>query len=214
MRWISDFRELNKVIKRKVYNLPKIQDILTRCKGYAFFSKIDISMQYYTFELDEASKNLCALCTPFDNYRCNRLPMAVSQSPDIAQVVKESRFCHLEEVDVYIDDFGCFTNSWHEHVNSLDKVLTILQDNNFTVNPFKCEWVVQETDWLGYWLTPHGLKPWKKKIDAILALEPPKTVKQLRSFLGAINFYRDMYPQWSHILAPLTKLCGGKGKVL
>jgi hypothetical protein len=168
-------------------------------------------MHYYTFQLDESSKNLCTICTPFDNYHYNRLAMmGVSQSPDVAQEIMEDLFHRLEETDVYINDVGVFNNTWESHLTSLDKVLTILQDSNFTVNQSKCEWGIKETDWLGYWLTPTGLKPWKKKIDAIFAINPPKTVKQLRSFLGAVNFYRDMYPKRSHILGPLTKLTGSK----
>jgi hypothetical protein len=151
-------------------------------------------MQYYTFSLDEASRDLCTICTPFGNYRYNRLPMGIKQSPDIAQQIMEDLFWSLADTEVYIDDIGVFAqHSWEEHLASLHQVLTILQDNNFTVNPLKCEWAVKETDWLGHWLTPEGIKPWRKKIDAILALRPPSTISELRSFVGAINFYRDMF---------------------
>jgi hypothetical protein len=59
-------------------------------------------------------------------------------------------------------------------------ILTKLQDNEFTVNPLQCDWAIQETNWLGYWLTSIWLKPWKKKTKAVLRMQPPLSLILLR----------------------------------
>ncbi len=81
---ISISRQLNKVKRRKQYPLPIITDILRKHSRYAFFTKLDDSMQYYTLELDNKSQDSCTIITPFGKYKYLRLLMGLKCSPDIA----------------------------------------------------------------------------------------------------------------------------------
>ena len=144
--WISDLRELNKVVIRNQYLLPIIGDVLKKRIGYKFFTKLDITTQYYMLELDDESANACTIVTPFGKFKYRRMPMGLKCTPDFAQEVMENALRGIEDIDVYLDDLCCFSNSWNHHVKLLDEVMFRLKSNEFTVNPRKCEFTVQETD--------------------------------------------------------------------
>jgi hypothetical protein len=192
---------------RLTYPLPRIQNIFHRRRGYKYLTKIDLTLCFYTYMLNDESSWYCVIVTPFGKFRYLQLPMGFTNSPSWAQAVLEEIFDNvLREIECFIDDIGIFNNNWDRHLFMINLVLTQLEEHGSTVNPQKCKWAVAETNWLGYWMTPTVLKPWQKKIEPILALAPPKTIKQLCSFIGMINFYRDMWQHCAHILTPLTAL--------
>jgi hypothetical protein len=100
-----------------------------------------------------------------------------------------------------------------EHLQKMETVLTRLRDNGLKVNAAKSSFFAHEIEYLGYILTRGGIKPQPKKVQAILTLlNPPNNVKELRHFLGMVQYYRDMWARRSEMLAPLTDLVGECGE--
>ena len=83
VRFISDFRELNKCIKHKPFPIPKIQDLLLKLEGFQHAMSLNLNMGYYHIELTPFSKRLCTIVTPWGKYKYQRLPMGLCNSPDI-----------------------------------------------------------------------------------------------------------------------------------
>ena len=212
VRFLTDFRELNKRILRKPYPLPKINETLQNIEGFQWATAIDLNMGYYHLRLDPATSDICTIVFPWGIYRYKRLPMGVACSPDIFQSKMNGLFSDLEYVLAYIDDLLVLTtDSFEDHLEKLDGVLQRLRDAGLQVNAAKSNFAATEIEYLGYTLSREGISPQKSKVAAILALEPPSNVKQLRRVLGIIQYYRDLWARRTDLLAPLTDLvaeCG------
>ena len=213
VRFLSDFREVNKRLIRKPFPIPKISTVLQELEGFTFATALDLNMGYYTIRLDPDASKICTIIFPWGKYSYKRLPMGIAGSPDIFQAEMMKLMESLEYVRAYIDDLLCISReSFDDHLDKLEEVLKRLRDAGLKVNADKSTFCALEIEYLGYILSKNGIKPQSNKVQAILAIHPPTGVKQLRHFLGMVQYYRDLWARRSDMLAPLTELVGECGQ--
>ena len=211
VRFISDFRRLNQMIKRKPYPLPRISDTLQQLEGFSYATSLDLNMGYYHISLSPQAADMCTIITEYGKYKYKRLPMGVACSPDIFQAKIYELLGDIEGTKAYIDDILVVKKgSFDEHLEQLEEIFRRCQKANLKLNPSKCRFGLNEIDYLGYIVTPTGVQPNPKKIQAIQALSRPKTVTEMRRLIGMVQYYRDLWPRRSHILEPFTALSSGK----
>ena len=140
--------------------------------------------------------------------------MGIAGSPDIFQAMMPEFMVALEFVRTYLDDLLCITKaSLDDHLHHLMLVFTRLQEAGLQINTPKSKFCSIEMEYLGYILTRTGIKPQpkNKKAQAILTVTLPKQVKDLCSFIGMVQRFRDIWARRSEMLAPLISLVGECG---
>ena len=125
VRFITDYRRLNRWIKRKPWPMPHINDMLNDIGKFTYVTALDLSMGFYHFELDEELKQLTTFMLPWGLYRYKRLPMGLCVSPDLFQEHMTKLFAGVPYVKVFIDDILIFSNGTYE--DHLEKVQTVLE---------------------------------------------------------------------------------------
>jgi hypothetical protein len=135
--------------------------------------------------------------------------VSIADSPDIFQSKMLELMEDLEYVQAYLDDLLCISgSSLEDNLEKLEEVLRRLCDAGLKVNAENSTFCALEIEYLGYILTREGIKFQSNKVQAIFAIQLPKYVKELRHFLGMVQYYRDLWARWSEMLAPLTSLVG------
>ena len=127
--------------------------------------------------------------------------------PTEFQKIMDSVFSAVKNVFTFIDDILVATRGTkQEHMTKVHEVLQILSKAGFRVKAEKCQIAVKSTDWLGFQLSPEGIRPIQSKIQGISYRMRPTNIRQLRSLMGAVNQLNKFILNLATICAPLRPL--------
>ncbi len=206
---VQDFRELNQNSHIDKYSMKEI----TKCIGNigradsTIFTTLDLTSGFWQMQLDKDSQKLTAFTIPGKGqFHWITSPMGLLGCPASFQWLMEGVLCDILNVLVYIDDLLIHTDTHEKHLEVLDKVLACLHKNYLKINLEKCIFGNKEVSYLGFKLTPEGIKPGKYKLKAIKDAKPPTNIKTIRSFVGLCNFFRTHIKDFALIAAPLFRL--------
>ena len=157
--------------------------------------------------IGENSVPLTAFCTTSGLYEFLVMPMGTSGSPGHFQRVMQQVTADLAQfVTIYIDDVLVRSNDESSMVDYIERFLKALTRHNLKISPSKSEIGAQEISFLGHTISPRGVKPDAKQVNALRKLPMPNNVSELRSLLGGLSYYRKFLPNLSKRLQPITRL--------
>ncbi|UYV70202.1 hypothetical protein LAZ67_7002164, partial [Cordylochernes scorpioides] len=190
LRPCGDYRRLNAVTLPDRYPIPRLDDFHHILKGTRVYSKIDLCKAFYQIPIAEEDKPKTAIITPFGLFEFNVMSFGLRNATATFQRFMHEVLRNLDFAFVYLDDILVASKTEEEHYIHLETLFSRLNSYGLRINLSKSKFLVQEIDFLGYLITSHGVKPLPTKVKAILEYKKPKTVHELRIFLGMLNFYR------------------------
>ena len=207
LRFCIDLRKLNKRTIKDNYSLPKIEHQLEHLLGAEWFTTLDLKSGYWQVEMTEESKPLTAFTVgPLGFYECDKMPFGASNAPATFQRLMENCLgdLNLSWCVVYLDDIIVFGKSPDELLDRLKGVFEKLRQANLKLKPSKCTFFKQEISYLGHRVSKNGIATDPKKVEVVNNWPVPKTIKELRSFLGFVGYYRKFIMNFSKIAQPLN----------
>ncbi|KAM6547440.1 hypothetical protein CsatB_019116 [Cannabis sativa] len=207
-RMCIDYRKLNAASRKDHFPLPFIDQILERIAGHPFYCFLDGYSGYYQIEIALEDQEKTTFTCPFGTYAFRRMPFGLCNAPATFQRCMMSIFSDMIEntMEVYMDDLTVFGKSFDACLLNLEAVLKRCIEKGLVLNWEKCHFMVSSGIVLGHIVSEKGIEVDQSKIDLISKLPTPKTVKDIRSFLGHAGFYRRFIKNFSMISRPLCNL--------
>jgi hypothetical protein len=186
------------------FPLPFMDQILERVVGHEFYCFLDGYSGYNQIEIALEDQEKTTFTCPFGTFAYQRMPFGLCNAPATFQICMLSIFSDMVErfLEIFMDDFSVFGDSFYDCLTNLEKVLSRYEEKNLVLNWEKCHFMVTNDIVLGHIVSSKGTEVDKSKMKLIANLSTPKSIKDVRSFLGHAGFYRRFIKDFSVIFKP------------
>lgn len=209
-RWVNDYRSLNSNTVKDRTPLPIPDVVLSDAARAKVWGKIDMTNAFFQTPLAEADIEKSAIKTPWGLFEWLVMPQGLCNAPATHQARVNEALCHLIGVccEVFVDDIIIYSNSLEEHETNCRAVLDALRKAGLYCSKKKTDLFTTHTEFLGHIISRNGLEADKSKVEKIENWPRPRTVSQVRGFLGLVQYLRKFVPrlaEYTAVLTPLTK---------
>uniref|UniRef100_A0AC34FNR6 Reverse transcriptase n=1 Tax=Panagrolaimus sp. ES5 TaxID=591445 RepID=A0AC34FNR6_9BILA len=203
-----DLRPLNSVVQMDPYPLADMSEIIREAAGAAWFSCLDLASGFLQIPLDPDSIPLFAFMCPEGVFEFLFQPFGYKNAPGIFQRLMKKLLADLPFARAYLDDILIFTrlDSLSLHLQHIRAVLERLRLFQLKIRAGKCQIAKRSVCYVGHVLDKNGYAPSEKHVEAFKKLSPPANVKELRSFLGMVNFFHKFVDSFAQVAGPLNSL--------
>jgi len=208
----GDYRQVNRTTVRDNYPLPHIQDLVQNLAGGKIFSKIDLQKAFWQIPMNEEDIQKTAVITPFGLFEFLRMPFGLRNAAQTFQRFMDSILRDLPRVHCFMDDIICASESQEQHEDDLRQLFTCLRENGLIINSNKSIFGQSSVTFLGHHISQNGILPLSDRVQAVKEFPTPKSVKELRRFIGIVNFYNRFLPGCAATMRLLNRLLQPKDK--
>ncbi|KAL1212285.1 putative mitochondrial protein [Cardamine amara subsp. amara] len=203
-----DYRKINAATRKDHFPLPFIDQMLERLANHPYYCFLDGYSGFFQIPIHPDDQEKTTFTCSYGTFAYRRMPFGLCNAPATFQRCMLSIFSDLIEdiMEVFMDDFSVCGSSFSVCLSNLCRVLQRCEEQHLVLNWEKCHFMVRDAIVLGHKISERGIEVDKAKIEVMMSLQPPNSVKGIRSFLGHDGFYRRFIKDFSKIARPLTRL--------
>jgi hypothetical protein len=215
LQLVQDYWMLNDMTVKNKYPLPLISELVNQLRGAKYFTKLDVRWGFNNVRIQEGDEWKAAFRTNRGLFEPLVMFFGLTNSPATFQTMMNDIFTDMISegvVVVYLDDILIFTKDLEEHCRITHQVLGRLAEHQLYLRPEKCEFEKTRIEYLGLIISENRVEMDPVKVAGVAEWPEPSNKREVQSFLGFANFYRQFIKDFSHHARPLFNLTKNEQK--